>query len=424
MGIERRKSTEDGLGRAGARDTDARRGGRGGLDLFPLPAAELDGEGRIRRTNRAFADLTGFEPVDLEGRPFDTLTPGSSALGRAARRAAFSGASGGAGAEAEITTKAGAPLPVNITAKKTGEGGLVLAITDMSETEGLRRELSIAREELRERVEYLENFRSGILQTLRDLDRSEQDLENTCGQLRETQAQLVQSSKLTALGELAAGLAHELNQPLTVIKGLAKNMLRNHPEGGDLGERLRLMVDASGKMEVIIKHLRVFARSEAPEHRPVDLNRVVRDAFIMINELMKKSAVRVILELDNVPPVMGSANRLEQVIINLATNARDAMPGGGELRIRTEKERTRGGTFVTLTVSDTGGGMPPEVRSRAFDPFFTTKEKGKGTGLGLSISYGIVREHGGDISVDCPPRGGTVFTITLPAAGSEKTGKG
>ncbi len=280
--------------------------------------------------------------------------------------------------------------------------------------EALLDELRRTKEELARRIAYQEDFREGVFEMLRDLDKSEQNLEEACRKLKDTRDQLVQSSKMTALGELAAGLAHELNQPLTVIKGLSMNMLRAIDPNAPYFEKLQLITEASGKMELIIKHLRVFTRKEGTKTVPVDLNEVINDAYVMVKELLLDNAIEVEMDLVPLPLIKGSGTRLEQVVINLVTNAKDAMHGGGTLKISTSEFEDGGRKFARLSISDTGNGIDKEHLPRIFDPFFTTKESSKGTGLGLSISYGIVKEHAGDITVETSPQG-TTFSITIPA---------
>jgi len=220
---------------------------------------------------------------------------------------------------------------------------------------------------------------------------------------------------MTALGELAAGLAHELNQPLTVIKGLSMSMLRSLEPGGPEYEKLQLITSASDKMALIIKHLGIFSRSESIQTELVDLAETINNALVMVRELLAENRIKVAMKIDPIPNVQGSPNRLEQVIINLVTNAKDSMPSGGRLTITAFPVKSRGRDCVRLCIGDTGCGISPEHIGRVFDPFFTTKEAGKGTGLGLSISYGIIKEHFGEITVDSSA-GGTTFNITLPVA--------
>ncbi|MBI5562298.1 MAG: hypothetical protein HY894_05520 [Deltaproteobacteria bacterium] len=282
---------------------------------------------------------------------------------------------------------------------------------------GLAAELEAARDELARRDAYLEEFRSGVFRMIRELDASETELAEKCRGLQEAQEQLAHTSKLTALGELSAALAHELNQPLTVIKGLSQHLLRGAAPDAPEYEKLKLITDASAKMEVVIKHLRVFARGDGVKQGLVDLNAVIEDALLIVRELLTSRAIEISLNLAPLPVVMGCAGRLEQVILNIASNARDAMhANGGVFRIATKTVERGGKPFAVMSFSDTGGGIPPDAVPRIFDPFFTTKEPGKGTGLGLSISYGIVKEHRGVLTVENDPGRGCAFHITLPAA--------
>ena len=246
--------------------------------------------------------------------------------------------------------------------------------------------------ELERRINYLEEFRAGVLQMLKDLDASERELKSAYTELKETHGRLLQSAKLSALGELSAGMAHELNQPLTVIKGLTQSLLRSKTEEDMDREKLTLISDAVKRMEALVTHLHVFTRMDEGKSKEVDINRVITNAFLLIGKALADESVNVIMNLGHVPRISGSEGRLEQVVINLAANARDAMaPRGGTLTITTATVERRGAVFVELCVADTGCGMAEEAAAKIFDPFFTTKEPGKGTGLGLTISSGIMR---------------------------------
>jgi signal transduction histidine kinase len=243
--------------------------------------------------------------------------------------------------------------------------------------------------------------------------------------LKETQAQLVQSGKLAAIGQLAAGVAHELNQPLMVARTNAQFVLREldkeamTPE--NMRERIQFIEKCTKRMMNIINHLRTFSRQSQEAFSPVDINSVVTNGILMMGEQLRVHNVELRLELaEHLPKVMGNANQLEQVFLNIITNARDAV-----LEARTD-ESTKGlievstGAFgknrewVEVLVRDTGKGLDRKDLDRIFEPFFTTKEVGKGTGLGLSISHGIVKEHGGTISVTGTGSEGTVFSVHLP----------
>jgi len=237
------------------------------------------------------------------------------------------------------------------------------------------------------------------------------------------EAQLIQASKLATLGEMAAGIAHELNQPLNVIK-IGSDFLREMAGSGKgmsdeeittVTEEISNQVDrASG----IISHMRDFSRVADLEKHSVDINKPARDVFTMMGQQLKLRQIEWELDLDeNLPPIMGDNNRLEQVFINLLTNARDTMeqkPPGTQklLKIQTFIDNSD----VVVKVSDTGTGIPQGILDRVFEPFFTTKEVGKGTGLGLSISHAIVEDYGGTMTFESTPDVGTTFELRFPAS--------
>ncbi len=244
----------------------------------------------------------------------------------------------------------------------------------------------------------------------------------------QAEAQLIQAGKMATLGEMSAGVAHELNQPLNAIRigceFLMKKIRRGEPIPPDVLKKVtRQMVDQVERAAGIINHLREFGRkSDAFEMEPIDINRPIRDVFTVLGQQLRLRQIRVELDLQpDLPPILGVANRLEQVFLNLVMNARDAMeekrekgeadPTDMVLRIRSFLE----GDQVVVTVSDTGVGIPESIRDRVFEPFFTTKEVGKGTGLGLSIGYGIVKECGGTIEIESEEGRGTTFRLRFPA---------
>jgi len=246
----------------------------------------------------------------------------------------------------------------------------------------------------------------------------------------QAEAQLIQASKMATLGEMSAGVAHELNQPLNAIR-IGSDLLKKVVESGDSLERDRdLLVkvyDEIGsqveRAANIINHLREFGRkSEPDEVVKVFINKPITEAFTLLGQQLKLKQIKVNLDLDeSLPPVYGVSNRLEQVFINLVMNARDAIEEmlektsqkerEGLLTIRTYQEEGR----VVAVVRDNGIGMPERVKVKIFEPFFTTKDVGRGTGLGLSISYGIVKDYEGTIEVESMPGSGTIFKITFPA---------
>jgi PAS domain S-box-containing protein len=226
-----------------------------------------------------------------------------------------------------------------------------------------------------------------------------------------------QAEKLAALGTLAAGLAHELNNPIGIISSRAELMLLEteaDPLPPDVAEDLRVIHRHAQRVAKIAQGLLSFARHSAGERGRVDLNQVVDETLLLADKMIVKDGVTLRRTLTpGLPPIWGDANALQQVVMNLVTNARDAVKGGGEISVETSAaDEPPGG--VQLLVRDSGPGIPPEILPKIFDPFFTTKAEG--TGLGLSISYGIVREHQGTVDVQSAPGRGTTFVLTFRRA--------
>ena len=237
----------------------------------------------------------------------------------------------------------------------------------------------------------------------------------------EQQAMLAQAGKMATLGEMATGVAHELNQPLNVIQVgtdfLTKTINRGREFSHD--ELLKVSRNISEQVERatnIVDHLREFGRKSDLEVYPLDVNEPIRSVFTLLGQQLNLRNIEVDLNLaPNLSNILADKNRLEQIFLNLVTNARDAMEAKGpdavrRLTIATHQEGGR----VLATVSDTGKGMEEGIRKKIFDPFFTTKEAGKGTGMGLSITYNLVKDFGGDIDVESTPDVGTTFTIRFP----------
>ncbi|HYW65419.1 MAG TPA: ATP-binding protein [Candidatus Dormibacteraeota bacterium] len=224
--------------------------------------------------------------------------------------------------------------------------------------------------------------------------------------------QMSQTEKLTSLGLLAAGVAHEVNTPLAVISNYIQMLAKQMPDGDPRHSIIEKIVKQTFRASEIVNNLLNFSRTGAGELADVDLNRVVEETLSLVAHPLKTSQIRVVKQLtDGLPPVRGSANKLQQVFLNLFLNARDAMPTGGMLEVRTSAHNGS----VEIEVVDTGNGIPREHIHKIFDPFFTTKATGRGTGLGLSVSYGIIKEHAGRIDVRSTPGRGTSFHVEFPA---------
>lgn len=242
---------------------------------------------------------------------------------------------------------------------------------------------------------------------------SRDNVEAAMEALRRTQEQLIQREKLSAIGEFVAGVTHELNNPLTAVIGYADLL-----ESSGLDEAQRrdaaAIVASARRCQKIVQDLLGFARQQKTERRAVKLNEVVQTVIGFMQYELRKAKIDLVTRFDStLPSVMADAAHVQQVFVNIIQNARQALeatPGAPRIEIVTE----RAGDKIRVTITDNGPGIAPEVASRIFDPFFTTKPVGKGTGLGLSLSYGIIKDHGGSISLQSAPGAGAAFVVELP----------
>ena len=254
----------------------------------------------------------------------------------------------------------------------------------------------------------------------------------TIERLAETQSQLIQSAKLAAVGELAAGIAHEINNPLTSIIGLTSLLLDSiSPESSknEAQEDLQMINEEARRARDIVRSLLNFARADMPKRQPTDFNQLIEEAIFLVYTTNISQKISLNKSLTPLPEMYLDVNQMKQVIVNLLNNAihtileDETRPALLTITTRLESTSLVGdrddrqkisNQVVICTISDTGQGIKPEHLDKIFDPFFTTKEVGQGTGLGLSISYGIIEQHGGNISVESIPNQGSTFTITLP----------
>jgi signal transduction histidine kinase len=247
----------------------------------------------------------------------------------------------------------------------------------------------------------------------------------------ELEAQLTQAEKLSSIGLLAAGVAHEVNTPLAVISSytqlLAKQMLPMMEQDKRLAPVLEKITQQTFRASEIVNGLLNFSRTGGSEFSAIDLNRLLLDTLTLVDHQFKTAQIRVETDLEReLPRIQGNEGKLQQVVLNLLLNARDAMHGAPDGRIRIATRQTAG--RVTAVVQDFGGGIEPEHLRRIFDPFFTTKAKPrkgqhKGTGLGLAVSYGIMQEHGGKMQVESEVGVGTTFRLEFPAAAADSASR-
>ncbi len=281
-------------------------------------------------------------------------------------------------------------------------------------------------------VESLELSRHEIEQYNRTL---EQKIIERTMELEQAQAQLVQSEKLGAIGQLAAGVAHELNNPLGGILGYAQfaleKMKKNIPEktsGKEISSYIKYLTDIetqARRCKNIVQSLLRFSRSSrSTDFADVDINHVIRDTCTFVEHQLNMNQIELRLELDDkLPIIQANAGQLQQVFTNLIINAMHASPPDTTITLATRLSPALGefNGAIEIHCRDQGVGIPPENMKKIFEPFFTTKDVGKGTGLGLAVSYGIIKEHGGEIKVESAPGKGSAFTIILPVQKSVPT---
>ncbi|HSM91546.1 MAG TPA: HAMP domain-containing sensor histidine kinase [Anaeromyxobacteraceae bacterium] len=222
--------------------------------------------------------------------------------------------------------------------------------------------------------------------------------------------------RFAGLGRLAAGVVHELNNPLTVVTMYTEMMLDEARLGGPLAgeaDKLKAIAEAAQRVQRFMRDLTSYARPGADRREPLDLGELVEKAARLCKPALKEADASVVTRVTPAPAIAGNRASLEQVLVNLITNAAEAIHGGGTITVSVAGEA--GGAVIR--VEDTGGGMTAEVAAHCLEPFYTTQPGGKGTGLGLPIAAGIVRRHGGELTFSSTPGKGSIFTVRLPAAG-------
>jgi PAS domain S-box-containing protein len=356
---------------------------RGILDRLQLAAVMLDAGGRVTFCNSYLLSLTGWTRDEIVGRDwFDLVVPeGERKGGRLRFEEALTQGAFDISFELPIVTRAGKVRQI------VWDGAVV-------------RDSSGAA--------------IGAASFGRDMT-EQRELEN----------QYRQSQKLEAVGQLAGGIAHDFNNLLQVIVGYANVILEDLPPGAKLSGEIAEIKKASDRATSLVRQLLAFSRRQAIERRPVHPNDTIRNVFKMLQRVIGEHIEVDFRPADGLPLVLADTGQLEQVLLNLCVNARDAMPGGGRITITTSLEDigeefcalhpwARAGEFVQVSVADSGPGIPVEILDHIFEPFFTTKEIGKGTGLGLATVYGIIKQHDGMIDVANLPEGGSMFRIFLP----------
>ena len=253
-----------------------------------------------------------------------------------------------------------------------------------------------------------EPVRSAFLKLQEDLKKKEEEI-------RIIATRAAQAEKLIALGELVAGVSHELNNPLQIIVGYTEMIMTDNSAPEHLRTISSRIYDSALRASRIVRNLREFARQREAIREPVDLRQIVDKVIEILDYEFTSSGIKILKDYGDIPPVMADSAQLQQVVLNLFKNAYDAIVETGRGEGTVKVSLRKGDGLVIIEISDDGTGIPEELINRIFEPFFTTKPVGKGTGLGLSITYGIIKAHNGNISVKSKPGEGTTFIIELPA---------
>jgi two-component system NtrC family sensor kinase len=268
-------------------------------------------------------------------------------------------------------------------------------------------------------VDELKQYRDKMENWTKNL---EGEVQKKTAEIVRAQEQLINAEKLASLGRMAAGVAHEINSPLTGIVTFANLMLKRlPPENTQDAEDLRVIIDQAERCSKIVRGLLGFSRKTASEKAHVDINTLIENTLSMVRNQAKFHNIAFDIRLDkSIPMINADPNQIQQVFLNLLINAADAMEEKGKITISSRMVEYDDERFVELEFTDTGPGIPEDIRSKVFEPFFTTKPAGKGTGLGLAVSYGIIKKHEGQILVKSEPGQGASFFIRLPVAKTDK----
>jgi two-component system NtrC family sensor kinase len=249
------------------------------------------------------------------------------------------------------------------------------------------------------------------------------DLRERLGMERELQKMreaLLQSEKLAAMGRLTSQIAHELNNPIYGIMNTLELLKTEIPPESKRRRILELSLSEIQRLSEMLRNMLSFSKPEEEKRRPIKVDELVEGILLMMEKQMRESTIQVETFFDpDIPEIMASTNQMRQVMLNIIKNAKEAMPKGGTLSVRT----TRGEGKVLIHIRDTGIGIPEEIRDKIFEAFFTTKQKVKGVGLGLSVCYGIIKDHGGEIKVESEEGKGTTFMISLPIERRDQVSK-
>ena len=357
-------------------------------DNAPVGYHEYNTEGRITNVNQTDLEMLGYKAEEMIGKPMWKFSVQEDVAREVIQKKLAGKLPPGRGIERTYRRKDGRLLPVLIEDR--------LILDEMGRISGIR----------------------CIIQDITERKQAEREMLALQDQLR-------QAMKMEAVGRLAGGIAHDFNNLLTIISGYSQLSLRTLEEGNPLRENLGEIQKGTERAAALTRQLLAFSRRQIMEMRVLELNAILRDLEKLLRRIIGEDIELITILSETLGRIKADPGQVEQVIVNLAVNARDAMPAGGKFILETsnvdlDENDVRShigikpGAYIEISVSDTGAGMSSEVRERIFEPFFTTKEVGKGTGLGLSTVYGIVKQSGGDISVHSEVGRGTTFRVYFP----------
>ena len=375
----------------------------------------INPDGKIKSINKAVTVLLGYKEEELIGKPFGTIVAkeeeeeeeeGIPFIGTRLKKLIKEGSMSN--------------YEVNFKTKDSNKILVLLSGAVMRRIDCPGEGPIAGCPEFKKKGKHCEKLQ-GVVVVARDITESkqaEEKLNVAYQELQQAQQELIQASKMAAMGQLAAGISHELNQPLTGIKGFTQAVLADLEKESPFRSDLNKIVEQADRIDAIIKNVRFFARKSDFNMVETDINQVILDSLMLLSQQLKVHNIRVIQELGlGIPKMQGDPNQIQQAFINIINNARDAIlslnrPEGGEIRIRTALAQDK--KHIQIIFQDTGGGIPEENLENMFTPFFTTKSPDKGMGLGLSITYRIIENHQGKIDFQSKAGESTTFRIILP----------